>query len=279
MPVGPANDSPAPGVNEVAAQGLRAGQRVPVPYYVKGLALGIPPYLVAIHLWTWILIVPGALATGGYDFRQVYAAAYMIRTGHGNELYDYNAQKEFQNALVSREDVALPFVSPAYEAWVLAPLSLLPFRSAYCAFLGLNLIALWLCFALLRPWMGNLRAIYPWLPGALFLGFLPVATALIEGQDSVLLTLLLTAAFVCLIRNRNFAAGILTGMGLFKFPIVLPIALLFLLWRRWNFLFGFALAAGALAATCVWLTGVPQTKLYAETLLSVAGITPIKTAL
>ena len=41
-----------------------------VPYYIRGLALGIPPYLVAIHLWTWIF--SGWVFWGGSaDFRQL----------------------------------------------------------------------------------------------------------------------------------------------------------------------------------------------------------------
>src|SRR5436190_15037452 len=94
------------------------------PYYVRGLALGVPIYFVAIHLWTWILFVPVSLAKGGYDFRQSYSAAYMLRTGHARELYDYQSQKLFQDKLVSGQGVALPFVEPAYEAWFLEPFTL-----------------------------------------------------------------------------------------------------------------------------------------------------------
>ena len=142
-----------------------------VPYYIKGLALGIPTYLVAVHLWTWVLVVPGSLAKNGYDFRQIYSAAYMVRTGHAHELYDYKAQAAFQDKLVSRTPLALPYVSPAYEALLLSPLSFFPFRIAYFVFLTVNLMALGVCFILLKPWMGNLHAVFWWLPGGVFLGF------------------------------------------------------------------------------------------------------------
>ena len=39
----------------------------------------------------------------------------------------------------------------------------------------------------------------------------------------------------------------LVALGLFKMQIVIPIALLFLLWRRWRFFAGFALSAGLLS--------------------------------
>jgi len=251
----------------------------PVPYYVKGLALGIPSYLVAIHLWTWLLFVPYGLKTTGYDFRQVYAAAYLVRSGRAHELYLYNSQKEVQDQLVSPQPQALPFVSPAYEAFLLSPLAVFKFRTAYLIFLGFNLIALGLCFALLRPWMTHLQAVFRWLPVAMFLGFLPIAAALIDGQDSILLLTLLTIAFVLIARQSDFPAGLVTGLAFFKFPIVLPIALLLFIWRRWGFAAGFSISAAAVVCLSVWITGISQARLYLETLISIAGLRPASNGL
>ena len=244
-----------------------------VPHRVRLFALGMPLYLVVIHLWTWGLTLPLALA-GRADFRQFYAAGAMVRSGYSRNLYEYATQKQFQDALVSPKPTALPFVSPAYHALIFAPLSALSYPAAYLVFLACNVTALIICFILLRPWMQNLRVVYPWLPFAIFLGFLPVAYALIQGQDSLFLTTLLAGAFVLLDRQQNFHAGILAGLALFKFPIVLPIALLFLIWRRWSFLLGFAATAITLAAISVALTGPGQTKLYISSLLSIAGLRP-----
>src|SRR5215831_13837066 len=72
-----------------------------VPYYVRGLALGVPIFLTAIHFWTWLLVIPASLRDGTLDFRQSYAAAHMLRAGNGDKLYDYLAQKEFQDRLVT----------------------------------------------------------------------------------------------------------------------------------------------------------------------------------
>lgn len=245
-----------------------------VPYYVKGLALGIPPYLVAIHMWTWLLIVPASLKATGYDFRQLYAAAFMVRTGHADELYEYELQKEIQNQQVSWQEEALPYVSPAYEALFLSPLSFFQFRTAYFLFLALNLVGIGVCFALLRPWMSNLHAVFRWLPIALFLGFLPVSAALIEGQDSVLLATALVISFVLLTKHRNLSAGFVTGLALFKFPIVLPVVVLFLIWRRLRFLAGFAVGGAIVVILSIGITGIAQTKLYLESLMSIAGLTP-----
>src|SRR5947208_13585712 len=71
--------------------------------YLRDFLLGILPIMFGAQLFGWIAFFPQALH-GNSDFRQLYTAAYMIRTGHGHELYDYQAQKQLQDALVSRED-------------------------------------------------------------------------------------------------------------------------------------------------------------------------------
>jgi len=114
--------------------------------------------------------------------------------------------------------------------------------------------------------------VFRWLPIAIFLGFLPVAAALIQGQDSILLTTCLIATFVLLNRARNLSAGVFAGLALFKFPIVLPIALLFLIWRRWRFLAGFAISALVLTGVSVCLTGIAQSGLYARSITEIAGL-------
>lgn len=267
------NDSPQTLPFATAAQ-----SQWDVPYYVKGFSLGVPLYLVAIHMWTWIFTLPVFLA-GRADFRQLYAAAFMVRTGHEKQLYDYKVQEEFQDRLVSQEPVGLPFVSPAYHALFFSPLSLLSYRSAYFAFLAINVMALAFSLTLLRPWTLNLRFVYPWLPVAIVLGFLPIAATLIQGQDSILLTTLLIIAFVLLTKQFSLSAGIVVGLGLFKFSITLPIALLFLIWRCWRFLLGFVITAAVLVSVSVWFAGIAQTKLYLDSLLSIAGLTPVMTDL
>ena len=51
--------------------------------------------------------------------------------------------------------------------------------------------------------------------------------------------------------------------------IVIPIALLFLLWRRWRFFAGFALSACLLALISLWVVGFAQSAAYARSLFSV----------
>jgi hypothetical protein len=247
--------------------------KVAAPYYVRGLSLGVPAYLIGVHLWTWVFMLPTFLG-GRADFRQLYTAGFMVRSGYAQQLYDYDSQHRFQNALVGPADIALPFNHLSYEALLFAPFSLLPFRSAYFTFLATNLALLALCFRLLRPGMDKLAEIWQWLPAAMFLGFLPVAAALMQGQDSILLLTLLVAATVALQHGRDLTAGALVGFGLFKFQIVLPIALLLLLWRRWRFSAGFALSAAAVGLISLWLVGAAEAETYVRSLIHMSvGLT------
>jgi Glycosyltransferase family 87 len=196
----------------------------------------------------------------------------MLKAGEAHRLYDYETQKQFQDAIVSPQRTALPFVSPAYHALLFALFSVFSYRTAFFLFLAFNIATLATSYSLLRPWLQNLRAVHPWLPSGIFLGFLPVAYALIQGQDSLLLTALLSAAFTFLARGRDFFAGLLVGLGLFKFSIVLPLVLLFLIWQRWNFLRGFVASAIPLSLLSISITGIAQTKLYVSSLFAIAGL-------
>ena len=237
--------------------------------YLPDLLLGILPILIGIQLLGWITFFPDALHHGHSDFRQLYAAGYMVRTGHAAELYDIRAQQQFQDVLVGNDEPALPFIRPAYQALLFVPFSLLPYRIAYLAFLAVNLALLAMAFWILRPNMRNLYRVWRFLPVFVFLVFYPIALALMQGQDSILLVVLLAAALVALEQGQELRAGILIGLGLFKMQIVIPIALLFLLWRRWRFFAGFALSACLLSLISLWIVGFAQTASYARSLFSV----------
>jgi hypothetical protein len=237
--------------------------------YLPDLLLGILPILVGIQLLGWITFFPGALLHGHADFRQLYAAGYMVRTGHARELYSIRAQQQFQDVLVGNDERALPFIRPAYQALLFVPFSLLPYRTAYLAFLAVNLVLLAMAFWILRPNMRNLSRVWRGLPVFVFLVFYPIALALMQGQDSLLLLLLLAAALVALEQGQERRAGILVGLGLFKMQIVIPIALLFLLWRRWRFFVGFALSTCLLSLISLWVVGFAASVAFARSLFSV----------
>jgi len=52
---------------------------------------------------------------------------------------------------------------------------------------------------------------------------------------------------------------------------VIPIALLYLIWRRWRFVFGFASLALAETVASIWLVGTSQFITYARSLITLGG--------
>jgi len=220
--------------------------------------------------WAGFLLSPLRYRT---DFRQLYVAGYMARTGHLHQLYDLELQHSLQNALVSPEQNVLPFNHPSFEALWFAPLSILPYKFAFFAWLAANLFLLGLSLRLIR------RAVHEldhnkWLQAAIFLAFVPVQVALMQGQDSLLMLAILSVTFLLLCRNRESAAGAVLAVGLFKFQIVVPIAFLFLLKRRWKFVGAFAAAGASLAAISTSLVGLSQTGMYLHTLTAASTGTP-----
>jgi hypothetical protein len=191
-----------------------------------------------------------------FDFRMQYTASYMLRTGHGSEVYDYEQTRKFQNELVSASEQALPFDHLAYESLLYLPFSFFPYHTAYVMFFAVNAMLLILSFRLLRPHLAPLENVWRYLPVALFVCFLPVTMALVEGQDSIILLTIMILATLELERGGEVLAGVLLGLASFKFQYALPVVAIFLFWRRWRFIGGFALSALILLGLSVSLTGV-----------------------
>jgi len=202
-----------------------------------------------------LLGVPTAIK-GGADFRRMYIAGYLVRSGGAHHLYDDATNRRVQNALVSRDQATEVMASPAYEALLFVPLSLVKYRTAYILFFATNLALLGLSIQMLKPFLKKLDEVWRWLPAAVFLCFFPVAIAIVQGQDSIVLLTLIVASAVSFYRGRETGAGVFLGLTLFKFQFAIPIALLFLFWRRWRIVAGFAATAVAVAAISLSLAGV-----------------------
>ena len=246
------------------------------PQFVHDFTLGITPLLLGFNLLTFIGFFPHAVH-GNADFRQIYAAAYMVRTGHSHELFSYEAQEHFQNEVASPQPYALPFIRPASQALLFVPLSLLSYPAAYCTFIGLNIFLVGVSFLLLEPWMRNLAVHSRWKPITVFLSFTPLAYGISQGQDTVLLLTLFSLCLWLIDRGRLFGAGFVLGIASFKFQFTIPILFLFLCWRRWKWSAGFTLGATILAIASVSITGLEQTGIYLRSLFAfTAGATSTK---
>src|SRR5262249_11860155 len=156
-------------------------RRASVPVVSPGVAEGsrsrivkpLAATAVVISAWlSWMLWSSAGRALPNLDMRSYYMAGYMVRIGKAPLLFDARAQFDYQSTLVSRGDLALPYIHPPYEALLYAPFTLLGYREAYFTFLVFNLLVLAWIFWVLRPELSTLQAAVPWLPLAMFVFFL-----------------------------------------------------------------------------------------------------------
>lgn len=208
-------------------------------------------------------------ADGRADFRQLYTGGYMVRSGHGSDLYNYISEEQLQKTIVG-PGMPLPFDHLAYEALLFAPLSLLGYSTAYFVFAIVNVLLLVSAQHLLKPYVSGLEALGTFVPEAIFFCFLPAAITIVLGQDSILLLVLTILAFVSMNRGQDLRSGLFLSMGFFKFQFLIPIVLLFLLWRKWRIVSGAVLGGFAVMCISTWITGFSGLRTFAQTMFDMS---------
>ena len=176
----------------------------------------------------------------GTDFPDFYCAARMLTEGNGHQLYDADVQRQYQARYAGR--VGTLYIHPPFEAVFYLTVAWLPQRLAYLLWSFLNL-------AFLAAGVRHLanEAALPWDWRAVLaasLTFVPVLLCYVQGQDSLILLLLVILAFTALRRGEAFAAGCWLGLGLFKFQLVLPLVFVLVLTLRRNARTGLAKGLG-----------------------------------
>ena len=231
--------------------------------------LGLLPLVLGMQILVWIVYVPMALR-GNADFRNCYTAGVMVRSGQGHQLYDYALQKKIQDTRISSSSDVLPYVHLPYEALLYAPFSLWSYRNAFLCFLGFNLLCFLACYRALKPRLVPLYNVWRWFPFLFLFGFAPIVTTLIQGQDSLITLLLLAGALSTLETGNDAVAGFLVGLVMFKFQLVLPIAALFVVWRRWRFVKGVSLSIILTLAISSVVVGIHGMVEYARSLHNIS---------
>lgn len=196
-----------------------------------------------------------SLRNGYQDFTIYYTGAKLFLEGNSASLYNLDAQYRVQRqfAWVPIRHGPLPYNHPPFEALLFVPLAHLNYWPAYLIWTALNLIMLVACAALLRRFSA-IRNLPPALLGLACTAFFPVAIGLIQGQDTILLLLLLVLGLTCWEGGSDALAGACLGLGLFRPHMVLPFVLL-LAARRARVLMGFVPVAAALGVVWVAITG------------------------
>lgn len=213
--------------------------------------------LLASHAALFWVVRRQVLA-GSPDFRIFYTAGRMLKRGQGQLLYhgdvQLRTQQEFAAAVV-RQDGPLPYNHPPFEAVLYVGMAYFSYIRAYFLWFMVNLVLVALTIHVILPWLPTVQAIFPRLVYVVPLAFFPVAYALMQGQDSVLLLLLYTLAYAAFRRRQDLRAGVYLGLGLFKFHLVFPFVFILLLKRRWRACGGVVLAACFDLALSLAITG------------------------
>src|SRR5207253_2395759 len=203
----------------------------------SGAACAVPPHrvllaggmigaiLLAFDLWLASAVAPPHVALP--DF-YVYHLAARIGLAHGwATIYDPSL---FQPAVTPVVGRYLPYLNPPLLAWLVAPLTLLPYTLATAIWLGV----LGGCLAL-TAWLaapGSLPVKAAQLIGALAL--LPVFIGFEFGQASLLIVAAVAAAWWLIRQDRPLAAGMLLALLALKPQVaaLVPFALLLAGYRR-----------------------------------------------
>jgi hypothetical protein len=204
-----------------------------------------------LGLIVYFLTASFPLRKQGADFPEFYAAARIVLEGRGHQLYDIATQEQFQIRYSGR--IGTYFIHPAFETLIYLPFSLFPIDKAYSLWCWFNSLLLVLTAVLFS------RNILPPMDWATLLPFSfvypPLLLVFFQGQDAVLLLLLLTGVFVSLQKDKEALAGFLLACALFKFNLVLPLVLLLIVAKRVKALRAFGVSTVALVLISMGLCG------------------------
>jgi len=207
-----------------------------------------------------------SILAGDADFASFYTAGKIVDSGQGSRLYDPALQWEVQQEFAAKarnRNGPLPYVRPPFEALLFLPLAKLSYPTACTVWLTVKLAVLLAIPSLLRSLNGKKRSPSAHLLGLLVcLAYFPVGLDMIQGQDSILLLLILVLALRLLLSGTDLAFGAMLGLGLFKFHLIIPLFLILALKRRGKFVAGFLASGCALFGISLAVAGASGVVTY-----------------
>ncbi len=231
-----------------------------------------------IALNAWILWGARDKIRQGYgDFAIFYTAGKVLQQGQSARLYNWHLQwqiqREFAPEVTIRQGPLL-YTHPPFEALAFSLLARFSFPTAVLLWTAIKILLLILiipvCFGRGPP--ADILLPEPWT-GLLCLAYFPVAVDLLQGQDSIIVLLSFALSYAALRRGREFSAGMWLGLGLVKFQFAIPVALVYLLRRKWKVFWGFSLVGSILLLVSIALVGWHGLTAYPHTLI-VGAVSP-----
>ena len=241
------------------------------PQRRRALLLLAAAVAIAGYAAIWLWFQPIVFSTTQTDFACFHRAGRMVMAGDGARVYDLAAQREYDQRLgtsfvLQGRQFSLPFVFPPYTLALFAPLSLLPYRAAQFLWFAANAGMLLLLPLVLRKSLrSSSTSIAVQLLAPVF--FLPAVLALMQGQPSILLLLLLAMAFAAFNAGNETAAGVILAFATFKPQLVLPMFVALIVWRKWRTLVAMFWTGVALSVVSALIVGWRATLHYPRALL------------
>lgn len=190
-----------------------------------------------------------------------YSAADMLRRGN-DAIYCSSCLQSHAEKLFHTGSAVFLFQydNPPVGAWLLQPLTYLTPQTALAVFLLASLLAVSAAAWLMRSEIT--REPRRMLIAVLAFASLPAAMTFAYGQWDGLLALVAAGAYVALGRSRQFAAGLLIAVVLFKPQLVWLVPVVFAIAGSWRVLFGIILGGVAWALSSVAILGPSNTLLW-----------------
>jgi hypothetical protein len=189
-----------------------------------------------------------------WDLPQFYFAGRLVRSGNAAAMYDTSAYtglvEELRNVDERASKQSIYFNRPAFEALLFVPLAYLSFTTAKIIVLIWNVLLLALLVWKMPQWLHAPA----WVRICLFI-FMPFLYSVAFGQDTLLLTLIVSFGLFLLLRKQDTLAGVVLALGMFKPHLIwaMPIALLAA--KRWKATCGFVVTGSVLALISLALVG------------------------
>jgi hypothetical protein len=232
--------------------------------------LGVSVVLALINLqWSYTLHYKLAQP----DFYVYYLAAQIGRVQGWTAMYD---PAVFLPPVTAAVGKPLPYLNPPELAWLVTPLSYLPYTLAGWIWTGLLVAALGLTWYLVAPGRGLVRLIH-------FLGaaaLLPVFVGILFGQVSLVVVVAVAMAWWLLSNGRPWLAGLALSALILKPQVAFLVPLALLLSGYWRVILAWLAVSVPLALLTLLATGTAVFHHIAQSLHAVSGVPgPIQSSL
>ena len=231
-------------------------QAIFTPYH-KRIARLFCIAMLGMHLF-FLWNVRTRIARGDPDFTAFYAAATLVRSGHAVDIYNPSEQFSAQTRFTDDSELRrgpLRYIHPPFEALLFVPFTFFPYRAAFILWDLANVGMLVAIAVSLRTTLLPGSGIHIWDLLLGLLAFFPIFANFFQGQDAILLLLVVTLAFRAMKLRADFSAGCWMALGLFRFQLVIPLVLVLALWGRRRIALGFISVTALLVLVSAVMVG------------------------